>query len=422
MTIINIYLINKLSNNNFKINIVDSLIKIKIYIKSKSIFIINSEINKINNVLNTINIIKKINIYFDKSFKNIIINSIITKINNIFYNYTSKYLLNSIKFNNIKSENINLMNELEIYKDIVMDPNKNPDTYLKYIKSRIPQNYKLKIYNLNKTNKFPISRAVGAGSQYNSYFIHIYPKKENIKNKSIYLVGKAVTFDSGGLNLKYGDMSDMKIDMIGSAIIISVLNLLAINKFDKNTNINLLFSIVENMIDNTATRPGMVFKTMSNKTIEIVNTDAEGRLCMVDCIDYANLYLIKNKNSIIIDISTLTGNATNITTNMSSITTSNKKGIQYINKLINIGDNIGEYVDYLIMREEYYSLLKSTVADIKNINYNIKADCIMAGVFLSTFIVNEIPWIHIDLGGIVYSDNKVVSYGIHLLYEFIKQI
>ena len=422
MTFINIYIINKLQVDCFKINISDILIKIQIYIHNKSIFSINNEIIKIKNIINSINNIETINIYFDKSIDNIIINSIITKINNLLYNYRSNSLLNKIKLYNIDSEGTYLMNELSIYKEIVMHPNKNQNTYLKYIKSRIPKNYKIKVYNINKTKKFPLSNAVNAGSLNDSYFIHISPKKEYSKNKSIYLIGKAVIFDSGGLNLKTGDMSDMKIDMAGSAIIVSVLNLLAKNKYDKKYNIHIISAIVENMISNQAIRPGMVVKSMSNKTIEIRDTDAEGRLCLVDCIDYTNLYLIKNKNSIIIDISTLTGNATQITTNISSIVTSNAKGLYYLNQLIKIGDNIGEYVDYLKIREEYYSLLNSTVADISNISYEKYADCIKAATFLSYFIQQDIPWIHIDLGGIVYIDSKTTSYGINLLYEFIKQL
>ena len=422
MSIVNINFINEVSSKCFKIEIIELLIKIKIYIKNKSIYIITNEINKIKNIINTINNINKIKIFFDTSIEKNFVNIILTKLNNLFYKYNSNNLSNKIKLFNINSENKKFMNELILYKNIVMDPNKNPDTYLNYIKSRIPQKYKLKYFNINKTKKFPLSNAIGSGSMYNSYFIHVFPKKENNKNKSIYLIGKGVTFDTGGLNLKRGDFSDMKIDMTGSAIIISVLNLLSANKYDKNYNIHLLFTIVENMIDNKSIRPGMVIRSMSNKTIEIINTDAEGRLCIADCIDYINLYLLNNKNSIIIDISTLTGNAEQITTNMSCLTTSNDKGLYFLNKLINIGENIGEYVDYLKIREEYFSLLKSTVADIKSINTNIPADCIMAGVFLSHFILTEIPWIHIDLGSVVYADSKIISFGINLLYEFIKQL
>jgi leucyl aminopeptidase len=214
----------------------------------------------------------------------------------------------------------------------------------------------------------------------------------------------------------------MKIDMTGSALIISVLTLLVNNKLDTNYNIHILSSIVENMIGNSAVKPGTIIETLNKKTVEIINTDAEGRLCLVDGINYINKYLIKNSNSIIIDVATLTGNTHQITSSISSLVSSNDKGYKYIKKLIDIGENIGEYVDYLKLHDEYLDSLKSNVADIKNINPYVRADCVIAGSFLSYFIDNNIPWIHIDLGTIVYKNSTILSYGIYLLYEFIKQI
>ena len=97
---------------------------------------------------------------------------------------------------------------------------------MKYFKANIPKNYIFKYIPINTCNLFPLSKAVGSGSKYKSYFIHIYPKKINNNKKSIYLIGKGITFDSGGLNLKVGDFSDMKIDMTGSALVLSTLNLM----------------------------------------------------------------------------------------------------------------------------------------------------------------------------------------------------
>ena len=104
---------------------------------------------------------------------------------------------------------------------------------------------------------------------------------------------------------------------------------------------------------------------------------------------------------------------------MSSICTSNDLGYKYISKLLKIGDDIGEYLDYLKIRKDYLYLLNSNVADIKSINNDVRADCIMAGVFLNYFVNNNLPWIHIDLASCVYNNEKVLSYGINLLYNFI---
>ena len=414
MNIINIHFIN--TSKKLKINIIDNITTIKIYIKN-----VEFEINNIKNIINLLNY-EKINIKFDKSINIILINSIITKLHNLLYNYKNKLSYNNIKLYNIKSETTYLMEELYLYKDIIIDPNKTPYTYLKYVKSRIPNNYIYKVININKSKLFPLSKAVGQGSQYKSYFVHIYPKDINIKKKSIFLVGKGVCFDTGGLNLKKNDFSDMKIDMKGSAIVVSVLNLLVKNKYDSKYNIHIVSSIVENMISNKAVRPGAVIKTLNNKTVEIINTDAEGRLCIVDNINYINKYLLNNNNSIIIDIATLTGNASNISADISSIISSNKNGYIYANKLIDIGNSIHEYVDYLKIYKEYYKMLDSSVADIKSINTDIKSDCILAATFISYFVKDNIPWIHIDLGSVTFKKSIPLSYGINLLYEFIKNL
>ena len=414
MNKINIFIINNSSIiDNFILKL-NNEINIIINIYNLCNYKINNNINKINNIINIYDSINKINIVF-KNINNC--NKLITQFNNIFYNYKKEY---KIKLFNCHITSKNLFNELFIYKNIVMDPNKNPDSYLNYIISRIPNNYNFDIYNANKSSLFPLTKAVGMGSIYNSYFVHIFPKK-NIYNKNIFLIGKAITFDTGGINLKDDDFSDMKIDMAGSAIIISVINLLFKNNISTNYNIHTLLPIAENMIGNNALRPGMVLTTISNKTIEIINTDAEGRLCIIDGIEYA-LKFIKNNEDIIIDIATLTGNVASISSGISCIGISNLKGENKLNQLINIGENIGEYLDKIKIRHEYLDLLKSNIADIKNIDDNSSSDCIIAGAFINYFIDNITPWIHIDLGSSIYKNENIISYGINLLYQFIKQM
>ena len=408
-----------INENNFKLINDSSNDKVEIIMNINKLdnYEILSLILKIKNVLNIYDKISKINIIFDIDQKNDI-NKILTKLNDILYKYNSK--TEKIKIYNASNNSINLMNELFIYKDIAMDPNKTPDTYLKYILSRIPKYYKYKLYNINKNQDlFPLTRAVGLGSNYNSYFIHIYPKKIINNKKTIYLIGKSITYDTGGLNLKSRGMEEMKIDMIGSGILISLINLINSNS---TNNIHLLIPIVENMISPNAIKPGSVVKTYNGKTIEIINTDAEGRLCIVDALNYCQNKLKKVNDCLIIDIATLTGNAEQISSNMSSICTSNDLGYHYITKLITSGELIGEYVDYLKIRKDYIKILSSEVADIKSINISNKADCILAGVFLNYFVDEKIPWIHIDLGSCVFINERVLSYGINLLYDFLNNI
>lgn len=409
---INIIILNLNNNFNLKIlkekNIIINIFNLKNYEIIKLIF-------KINIILKIYEKNININIIFDDSCKSIknIENIMLSFLNNILYKYNNN---NLVKLHNCNSNSLQFMNELNLYKDISMNPNKNPKIYLDYILSRIHHIYKYDVLNVNESELFPLTKAVGIGSQYPGYFLHIYPKNINNNLKTIFLVGKAITFDSGGLNLKSKNMDEMKTDMIGSAIIVSVLNLITTKKY----NIHVLAPIVENMISNTATRPGMVIKTLNNKTVEISDTDAEGRLCLVDCFNYIHLKLVKNlETSLIIDVATLTGNVEQITCGVSSICFSNSLGKPYLNKLINIGENIGEYIDTLEIRPQYLELLlDSPVADIKSLCL-CRAGAATAAAFLKYFIDDKIAWIHMDVASSVFKDGKVLSYGVNLLNEFI---
>ena len=433
---INIYILgpNKdkpLLKTNFSLTTKKHSVEIRI----STINLLNSqileELKKLDDVIKIYDMVKRINIIFDTKLESMLINKLITKLNDILYVYYPT--MKEVKIYQTKSDAINLMTELIKYKDIVMDPNKNPESYLEYIVSSVPDTYQTKIFNLvNKRLKkiddidlFPLTRAVGVGSSYPSYFVHIYPKQSNPKNKNIYLIGKAVTFDSGGLNIKVASMEEMKVDMTGSAIILSVLRLLSINNQDSKLNIHLIIPIVENMIGNSAVRPGMVIKSMSGRLIEITNTDAEGRLCLVDGIDYVKLFLIKDMDisrCLILDIATLTGNTMHITSGISSLAMCNNVGSLYLNNLMSLGEDLGEYVDFLKIRNEYLDILKSKVGDIQNLNLKNKSGCIVAGTFLHYFVGDLIPWIHIDVGVSTFVDSVANSYGINLLYEFIKSL
>lgn len=419
---IDIFFINnqKLTDFNPHLEINSSNIIIKINISNLTNYQLVNNINKINDLIKIYDKIKRINIVFDVKIDLPVVNKILTKLSDNLYKYYS--ITKEIKLYQIENESIKLMEELTRYKNIVMDPNKNPDTYLEYIKSNVPTNYNI---NITKTSNqmFPLTYAVGLGSNYSSYFVHINPKNSNENNPDIFLIGKGVTYDAGGLNLKLGAMDDMKIDMTGSAIIFSVLRLLSANILDSKLNIHLLIPVVENMISSKSFKPGSTIKTMGGKVVEVSNTDAEGRLCIVDCIDWINMKLVKNKNkSLIIDIATLTGNTMNITSGISSLVMSNELGTKLADKLINIGEQVGEYLDYLKIRTEYLDYLKSPVADIKNLNSNNKAGCIIGGTFIHYFTDEQIPWIHIDLGVATFVNSMVLSYGVNLLYEFIKKI
>lgn len=417
----------KETSNIFDMSKSNHTIKIDINIFNLSNYEMVTNFEKIKSILKIFdskqNQIKRINVIMDKKIDQELANQVLTKLNDILYRFYP--ITREIKLYQVSEESNNLMNELNIYKNEVMNPNKTPDTYLNWIKSQITSNYEIKIFNTSESEAFPFTKAVGLGSNHNSYFVHIHPKNLNKKNINLFLVGKAVTYDSGGLNLKRELIEEMKVDMTGSAIVVSVLKLLSIGKLDSNYNIHLLIPIVENMVGSKALKPGMVVKSARGKLVEIINTDAEGRLCMVDCLDYIHMNLLtglEKEKCLILDIATLTGNTLHITSGISSICMCNDRAINLTDDLINLGENIGEYLDFLKIRSEYLKMLKSPMADIKNIDMSIKAGCVIAGTFLNYFVDSSIPYIHIDLGVSTFVNSMVNSYGINLLFEFIKRL
>ena len=203
------------------------------------------------------------------------------------------------------------------------------------MKDSYKSNYKCTIFNEKqiKKLKFNTILSVSQGSKYEPQFIILEYNKS--KDKPILFVGKGVTFDTGGISLKNGDFSDMKTDMTGAAVIFGIIRTIA--KLNIKTNIIAILPIVENMISNNASRPGDIITSFSGKTIEITDTDAEGRLILADALSYG-IKLFKPKQ--IIDIATLTGDAENITNGITSMIMGNNQNI--INNLIISGSNTDE--------------------------------------------------------------------------------
>jgi leucyl aminopeptidase len=384
---------------------------------------------KIKSTISTYSDITGFEIYFDNNINTFTKNKIISKLNDVLYTFYPQS--KPIIFFNTEEETKLLYNEITKFKNIVMQPPpiKNNLTYLNYVNNNIPKNYMSKIYDIScfDKDKFPLCYYVNKGSNQNAFFVHIYPKNVNKKNKDIFLIGKALTFDTGGINLKTALLEELKIDMTGSALLLRTLNLLNQTDSDKNLNIHLLIPIVVNDIGPNAYLPGSVLKATNGKTIEIINTDAEGRLTIVDALNFINLFLltefdIDNNKTLILDVATLTGNVTSITANYSAVIISNNKGKVYSDKLIKIGDEIAEYLQNIELRQQVLNNLKTPNADIANIAQTLVANCLVGGVFLNYFCNNDIPWIHIDIGIATYKNRVQTSYGINLLYQFFKQI
>ncbi len=296
-------------------------------------------------------------------------------------------------------------NQNEI-RDLINEPvNKlNSIEYIKYIKKTLSKykNIRVKVFNETHLKKLGMNLilAVNKASINPPYLVileYINDKSKNADN--ICLVGKGVMFDSGGLNLKPKDMYEMKIDMAGSATVYGVIKTLA----DLNVKKNIIgvLPIVQNSIGSKATHPGDIIKSYSGKTVEILDTDAEGRLILADALYYCKKY----NPYLIIDIATLTGHASYIFGGIVTAIMGNDKKI--INEIIKCGDNENEKIWELPIYEEYIDMTKSTVADFKNISKST-AGASTAGAFLQNFIPNNTKWIHLDIAGTAYinTENK----------------
>ena len=421
--ILNILIKNNNIDDNFKVS-ADKYLIIIININKITIYNLKKYLIKIEKILQIYDMTKDVNILFQKNINNKIKNIITTKLYDVIYKLKSK-----IDLYNVSDETKYLMEEIKLYKKISMDTNKTPDTYLEYINKILEPtklDYAINLFNLKSNNNFPLTQAVGMGSIYGSYFLHVNPIINKMNKMNIFLIGKAVTYDSGGLNIKTKNyMNDMYSDMMGSALLLSVFKLLIKTKND-NHNYHLLFPIVENMISNNSYRPGSIITSKKGKKIYIENTDAEGRLCIADAVEYVNDYIENNKinpkSCLILDAATLTGACHKITESVSSIIMCNQAASKYTDQLISIGNNVGEYLDYLQLRPEYMESISSNIADIKNSATNGKHGCIEGGMFINYFNNINIPLIHIDIAPTAFENDVATGYGVNLLYEFFKKI
>ena len=263
--------------------------------------------------------------------------------------------------------------------------------------------------------------SVGRGSDEESKFIIMEYWGGLKNNKPIVLVGKGVTFDSGGLNLKpSSSMSGMNMDMSGGASVIHTMALVAKMKLKKNV-IGLIPS-VENFISGKSYRPGDVIRSMSGKTIEILNTDAEGRVILADALTYAGKY----NPEIVIDVATLTGAAcVALGERASAIFTDDD---QLAKNLEEVGEKTGDYVWRLPMWEEYENEIKGNLGDWTNIHNKDSryGGATYGAVFLKQFIKGY-KWAHIDMAPRMtsmtgeYLASGALGTPVRLLYKFIEE-
>jgi len=310
-------------------------------------------------------------------------------------------------------------------RDLVSEPGNvlHPNEYSKRINSLKKFGLKITIYDKKKLKKLGMNAllGVGQGSIRGSYLVTMEWNGLNNNSKPLAFVGKGVCFDTGGISLKPAKfMEDMTYDMAGSAVVVGLMKTLALRK--AKVNVVGVVGLVENMPDGNAQRPGDIVKSYSKKTIEILNTDAEGRLVLADALSYTEK---KFKPRFIIDLATLTGAIiVSLGSEYAGLFSNDDK---ISDQLTKAGEKVGEKVWRMPLNDNYDKLIDSKKADMQNINYVGGAGSITAAQFLQRFILNKTPWAHLDIAGMAFSkyggalnSGGATGYGVRLLNQLIE--
>ena len=344
-----------------------------------------------------------------------------------------KKVLKEIEFLNLnKFKNINFIETeyicegVELARRLVAaPPNSLTPLEMSIQASKIAKDHGLEIKILEKNECEDLGMgaylAVAKGSDLEPKFIHLTLKSKSPVKEKIALVGKGLTFDSGGYNLKVGasQIEMMKYDMGGSAAVLGAAKALGAIK-PEGLEIHFIVAACENMINGSAVHPGDVIKASNGKTIEINNTDAEGRLTLADALTYAS----NLKPDSIIDLATLTGAiVVALGNDVAGFWTNNN---MMAKDLKTASSQAGEELWQMPLQKSYKDGLKSHIADMKNTGPRAGGS-ITAALFLEEFFDKNIKWAHIDIAGTCWTDkNKGIhpsgatGYGVKTLVQWIK--
>ena len=346
-----------------------------------------------------------------KESKNIVINVVGTK--------NKPSVQNQLKFKALE--------EGTFYaRDLVSEPGNvlHPDEYAKRIGSLKKDGLKINVYDEKKLKKLGMNAllGVGQGSIRGSYLVTMEWNGAKNNSKPLAFVGKGVCFDTGGYSLKPAKfMEDMTYDMAGSATVVGLMKNFAIRK--AKINAVGVVGLVENMVSGNAQRPGDIVKSYSGKTIEILNTDAEGRLVLADALTFTEE---KFKPEFIVDLATLTGAIiVCLGSEYAGLFSNNDK---LSKEIFNAGEKVEEKVWRMPLHKNYDKLMNSKNADMQNINYVGGAGSTTAAQFLQRFILNKTPWAHLDIAGMGFSkyggalnSGGATGFGVRLLNQLVEE-
>ncbi len=290
----------------------------------------------------------------------------------------------------------------KLARDMVNEPaNYMTPGHMVKMAKQLAKDYDLELVVLEREKMLELGMGallgVAQGSAQSPKFIILNYKENDSNEIDLALIGKGITFDSGGISLKPGrKMEEMKGDMAGGAAVIAAIA--AISQLKPAINVTAIVPAVENLPGGRAFKPGDILTTMTGKTVEIISTDAEGRLVMADALCFVN----KLKPKQIIDVATLTGACVVALGDVCTGAFSNNQ--ELANKVVIAGAKAGELIWQMPMYTEYKELNKSDVADIKNVGDN-NAGAITAAQFLAEF-VGSTPWVHLDIAGTSMSNKE----------------
>jgi len=342
--------------------------------------------------------------------------------NYCFKNYKLKDHSKIITKINLISNQKNLINKNLIYaknidlgvtetRNLVTKPANilNPQNFVNEIKKLSKTGLKIEILDEIKLKKLGMNALLGVGQgSSNKSFVAIMKWNGGKKNsKPLGFIGKGVCFDTGGISLKPARfMEEMKYDMAGAGTVTGLMKTLALRK--AKVNAIGVVGLVENMPDGNAQRPGDVVKSYSGQTIEIFNTDAEGRLVLADILTYTEK---RFKPKLMINLATLTGAIiVSLGNEFAGLFSNNDQLAERINKA---GYKDNEKAWRLPLDKNFDKLMDSKIADMQNINYSGGAGSITAAQFLQRFILNKTPWAHLDIAGMAWTKKttKTIPYG-----------
>ena len=436
------------SNNLIKLDLFDDKIKQKIFIFKIKSSLIEFDYQKLGGlVFDNTSKYKNVSLFLDNKI-------LLDNLYNIFlYNFFLGFFSKSYKFEDFKKikkkeNNLQILSiqtketrkiknlikqSLHIYKGIkktrdlvtlpanVLNPKKFVDEILKLKKIGIG----IDILNEKKMKSLGMNAilGVGQGSSNDSYLAIMKWNGDRLsKEKPLAFVGKGVCFDTGGISLKPAKfMEDMKYDMGGAGTVTGLMKTLALRK--ARVNAVGVVGLVENMADGNAQRPGDVIKSYSGQSIEILNTDAEGRLVLADAIAYVE---DKFKPRFIINLATLTGAIVVALGNEYAGLFSNNDKLANQIQEVSLKDN--EKAWRLPLNANFDKLIDSKIADMQNINYSGGAGSITAAQFLQRFVRNKTPWAHLDIAGMAWTKKSTevtpegaTGYGVKLLNRLVKE-